>query len=65
MAWLKVGWQFVEQERTLGDSEREEMLDDAILEADAFAMENPAMAGDLPTDEEITVNIPEYGNDDC
>jgi len=58
-AWMKVGWKFVEQERSLSDSEREEMLDDAILEADAFAMENAAMAGDLPTDEEITVNIPE------
>ena len=58
-AWMKVGWKFVEQERTLSDSEREEMLDDAILEADAFAVENIAMAGDLPTDEEITVNIPE------
>ena len=58
-AWMKVGWKFVEQERTLSDTEREEMLDDAILEADAFAMENAAMAGDLPTDEEITVNIPE------
>ena len=58
-AWMKVGWKFIEQERTLSDSEREEMVDDAILEADAFAMENAAMAGDLPTDEEITVNIPE------
>ena len=58
-AWMKVGWKFVEQERSLSDTEREEMLDDAILEADAFAMENAAMAGDLPTDEEITVNIPE------
>ena len=58
-AWMKVGWKFVEQERTLSDSEREEMLDDAILEADAFAVENVAMAGDLPTDEEISVNIPE------
>ena len=58
-AWMKVGWKFVEQERTLSESEREEMLDDAILEADAFAVENIDMAGDLPTDEEITVNIPE------
>ena len=58
-AWMKVGWKFVEQERTLSDSEREEMLDDAILEADAFAVENIDMAGDLPTDEEIIVNIPE------
>ena len=58
-AWMKVGWKFVEQERTLSDSEREEMLDDAILEADAFAVENVAMAGDLPTDEKISVNIPE------
>tara|TARA_R100001530_G_scaffold54170_1_gene39964 strand:+ start:1553 stop:3430 length:1878 start_codon:yes stop_codon:yes gene_type:complete len=58
-AWMKVGWKFVEQERTLSDSEREEMLDDAILEADTFAVENIDMAGDLPTDEEIIVNIPE------
>tara|TARA_R110000751_G_scaffold22310_7_gene62978 strand:- start:1805 stop:3682 length:1878 start_codon:yes stop_codon:yes gene_type:complete len=58
-AWMKVGWKFVEQERTLSDTEREEMLDEAILEADNFAMENAAMAGDLPTDEEISVNIPE------
>ena len=56
--WLKVGWKFVEQERTVSEVEREEMVDEAILEAETFAMENAALAGGLPTDEEIIVNVP-------
>jgi len=56
--WLKVGWKFVEQERTVSEVERDEMVDEAILEAEAFAMENAALAGGLPTDEEIMVNVP-------
>ena len=55
--WLKVGWQFLEQERTLGEEEREDMINEANLEADAFAMANPELAGDLPSDEEIAANI--------
>ena len=57
--WLKVGWKFVEQERTLSDTEREEMIDDAILEAEAFAMENAELAGGVPTDEEIMMTLPD------
>ena len=56
--WLKVGWRFVEQERSLGDGERDEMLDQAVVEADMFAFENPLLAGELPTDEEIAANLP-------
>ena len=56
-AWMKVGWKFVEQERTLSDSEREEMIDDAILEAETFAMENAELAGEVPTDEEIMMTL--------
>ena len=56
--WLKVGWKFVEQERTVTEVERDEMVDEAILEAETFAMENAALAGGLPTDEEIIVNVP-------
>ena len=56
--WLKVGWKFVEQERTVTEVERDEMVDEAILEAETFAMENAALAGGLPTDEEIMVNVP-------
>ena len=57
--WLKVGWNFVEQERTLSDTERDELLIDAVGETDMFAMENPVMAGDLPTDEQMAASIPE------
>lgn len=57
--WLKVGWNFVEQERTLSDSERDELFIDAVGETDLFAMENPVMAGDLPTDEQMAANIPD------
>jgi hypothetical protein len=57
--WLKVGWNFVEQERTLSDVERDEMFLDAVGETDMFAMENPEMAGDLPTDEQMAANIPD------
>ena len=56
--WMKVGWRFVEQERSLGDGERDEMLDQAVVEADMFAFENPLLAGELPTDEEIAANLP-------
>jgi len=55
--WLKVGWKFVEQERTLSDTEREEMIDEAILEAETFAMENAELAGEVPTDEEIMMTL--------
>jgi hypothetical protein len=58
-AWLKVGWKFVEQERALSDTERAELADEAILEADAFAMENAALADGLPSDEEIIINVPD------
>jgi len=56
--WVKVGWQFREQERTLSEEERDEMFTDAVVEADAFAMENADLAGDVPTDEEIAANVP-------
>ena len=58
-SWVKVGWKFLEQERTLGDTERAEMLDEALLEADQFAMEDPVLAGGLPTDDEMAANIPQ------
>tara|TARA_R100000808_G_scaffold10648_2_gene28128 strand:+ start:2872 stop:4746 length:1875 start_codon:yes stop_codon:yes gene_type:complete len=57
--WIKVGWKFVEKERTLSDGERNELLDEALLEADAFAAEDPMMAFGLPSEEEIAANIPQ------
>ncbi len=57
--WLKVGWKFVEQEQGLSGEQREEMIGSAMLEADTFAIENPEMAADLPTDDDIIASIPE------
>jgi len=57
--WLKVGWNFVEQERSLGDVERQEMGEDALFEADLYGMENPELAGGLPSDEELLAMIPQ------
>jgi hypothetical protein len=56
--WVKVGWKFVEQERRLGDSERGELLADALDEADAFAAVRPDLAGDAPDDDEVAANLP-------
>ena len=58
-SWVKVGWKFLEQERSLGEGERDEMLEEALMEADAFAAEDPILAGGLPTDDEMAANIPQ------
>ena len=57
--WLKVGWKFVEQEMSLSDVQRQDLLDQAINEVDMFAAEAPAFAGGLPTDEEVAANVPQ------
>ena len=57
--WLKVGYRYIEQEAALGDTDYGDQLDAAIAEADQFAVENPDMAADLPTDEEIAANLPD------
>ena len=57
--WLKVGWNFVEQERSLGDTERQELAEDAMFEANLFGAQNPELAGGLPSDEELTAMIPQ------
>ena len=56
--WLKVGWKFVEQEQAVSELERETLVDQAIMEADAFAMEEMELAGGLPSNDEIVANIP-------
>ena len=57
--WLKVGWKFVEQERMLTDEERGVMFDEAVAEANILATENPALATELPDDEQIAAGIPD------
>ena len=56
--WLKVGWRFTEQERSISDAERDDMYDQAVMEAEEAAMEMPDMAGEMPTDEDIAANLP-------
>ena len=56
--WVKTGWKFLEQERMLVDSEREELFGEAVVETDMFAAERPDLASGLPTDEEIEASIP-------
>ena len=56
--WLKVGWRFVEQEQTLGDRDLDAMYAEQVATADSAAMEMPALAGDLPTNDEIAANLP-------
>ena len=56
--WLKVGWKFLEQERQLGDAERDELFAEATVETDMFAMENPEMAGDLPGEQQMMASVP-------
>ena len=58
-SWVKVGWKFLEQERRLGEAERDEMFEEALGEVEQFAMEEPGLAGGLPTDEEMGANIPQ------
>ena len=57
--WVKVGWKLVEQEMSLSDVQRQDLLDQAINEVDMFAAEAPAFAGGLPTDEEVAANVPQ------
>ena len=56
--WLKVGWKFLEQERLLGEPERDELFAEATVESDMFAMENPEMAGDLPDRDQMLASVP-------
>ena len=56
--WLKVGWAFKEVEVALSESERMEMAERQMMEADMFAAEAPELAGDLPSDEDIAAMVP-------
>ena len=57
-AWVKVGWKFVEEERQLTGYEIDDEVARSIQEIDEFAMENPAFAGDLPSDRDVVDSIP-------
>jgi len=57
-AWVKVGWKFVEEERRLSGYEIDDEVVRSIQEIDDFAMENPAFAGDLPSDQDVIDSVP-------
>lgn len=57
--WLKVGWRYKERDQALSEDERANQFYEQVEEADAYAQANPAMAGSLPTDEEIAASLPE------
>ena len=56
--WIKVGWKFTEQEQSVTEAERNNLIEQAMGEAGDFAMQTPELAEDLPTDEEIAANVP-------
>lgn len=57
--WIKVGYKFEEKSVELDDTEKENQFEQLVSEASAFAGENPELAGELPTNEEIFANAPE------
>lgn len=52
--WLKQGWKFVEEQ---DPAAIEEAYEARRTEMDEFAAENPDLAGDLPTDDDILADI--------
>jgi len=57
--WLKVGWRYVEAEQAVSEHELQEQYNTQRMEADDAAAANPAIAGDLPTDEDIYQTLSE------
>lgn len=55
--WLKVGWRYKEREQEMSEDALAEEYAARVAEATEAAMMNPAIAGDLPTDEEIAANL--------
>ena len=56
--WVKVGYKFEEVPAELSDSEKSAQMEEMIAQADSYAMTNPEMAAELPTDEEISASLP-------
>jgi len=56
--WLKVGWRFVEVERAMTGDERRYRLEAAQGELDDFAYENPQLAGELPSTDDLMNAVP-------
>lgn len=55
--WLKVGYRYQETTAPLTDEEFEERFFAKRAEMDEYAVANPDLAGDLPTDDEIAATM--------
>jgi hypothetical protein len=55
--WLKVGYKYVEDERPLSDDEAATEFINARAEVDAYAVANPELAMDLPSDDDLLANV--------
>lgn len=55
--WVKVGYRYVEGEDDKTPDEKAMEFNQLADEADQYAEQNPEMAAELPTDEEIEANI--------
>ena len=56
--WLKVGWKFVEQEQSIGELAREEMINSAMNEIDQIAIESFMDGVEPPSFDDIVASIP-------
>lgn len=59
-AWLKVGYRYREKQQPRAPEDVQSELQDLSAQADQYAEENPELAADLPTDEEIAQFVDEY-----
>jgi hypothetical protein len=57
--WVKVGWRYEEMEVERDEQSMAADLAQLSAQADAYAEQNPDLAGDLPTDDEIFDHIPD------
>jgi len=58
--WLKVGYRYEERPVPLTDQEFADMFHVAKGQADEYAADNPHLATDVPTDEQIAQSIPTH-----
>jgi hypothetical protein len=56
--WLKTGYRFTEEQQAAAEEELQQQFQEMAGQADEFAVQNPELAGSLPTDEEIAANLP-------
>lgn len=56
-AWMKTGYRFVEEEKERDPDKLSEEFEELSAQADDYAIENPDLAAETPTDEEILANM--------